>query len=144
MNWKEEAKRELRGYEALKASIPNLSDTLAEIAAAKTSLRSASDPSPIYGGGSTYEDRLTNLLTKEAAVKDLLRASRFRLRRIERGLAALSEEERAVALCFSAHRSGEAVEILTERLGLEQAQIYRIWNEALRRFTIAEYGLPEY
>lgn len=144
MNWKEEAKRELRGYEALKASIPSLTDNLAEIAAAKTSLRSSSDPSPIFGGGSTYEDRLTNLLTKEAAVKDLLRASRFRLRRIERGLAALSEEERAVALFFSAHRSGEAVELLTERLGLEQAQIYRIWNAALHTFTIAEYGLPEY
>lgn len=145
MNWKEEAKKELRMYDALQASVENVAERIAWIESQKTSLRSsASGTAPVQGGGNKYEDRLLDMIVQEERLRLTLEADKLRLALIERGLAVLSETERTVALTFAAHRSGRAVEILAEQLCREQAQIYRIWNDALYRYTIAEYGIPEY
>ena len=144
MNWKEEAKHELRNYRALQAACENIPLRLQAIRASKTSIKSSGDATPVQGGGNHYEDRLLDLIVEEERLKHTLKANRIRLALIERGLAVLSETERTVALTFAEHRSGAAVDILCERLSLERAQIYRIWDVSLYRYTIAEYGITEY
>lgn len=145
MNWKEEAKRELRMYDALRASVENVAERIEWLESQKTSIKSASSGvAPVQGGGNRYEDRLLDLIVQEERLRLTLDADRVRLGLIERGLAVLSERERMVALTFGANRSAAAVDILCGKLYLEQAQIYRIWNEALYKFTIAEYGIPEF
>lgn len=144
MNWKEEAKRELRNYAALKESIPNLKERIAGIRARKTAIKSSGDSTPVQGGGNKFEDRMLDLIVEEERLRYTLQASRIRLGLIERGLSVLTETERAVLLEFSDNRPSEAVELLRDRTGYERAQIYRIYDHALYRFTLAEYGIPEY
>lgn len=144
MNWKEEAKRELRQYEPLKASLPNIRLRLESIEARKTSLKSMSDDTPVQGGGSHYEDRLLDCIVEEERLKATYRADKIRLNLIERGLAVLNETEQTIVEEFARNRPGRAVEILADRIGYERAQIYRLYDAALYRFTLAEYGIPEF
>lgn len=145
MNWKEEAKKELQMYEALKSSVINVQERLKWCEAQKTSVQSANTGTvPIQGGGSRYEDRLLDLIVQADRLRLTLNANRIRLKLIERGLAALSKQDRLILTVFAENKPGDAVEILSEKLYLERAQIYRLWNAALYRFTIAEYGIPEY
>lgn len=145
MNWKNEAKQELRMYGSLKASIDNIAERMSWIDSQMTSLKSAAaGTTPVQGGGNKYEDRLLDLIVQKQRLKLTLDADKIRLELIERGIAELNETEKTVAMKFAQYRSGEAVEILTGLLYLERAQIYRIWDQALYRYTIAEYGISEF
>ncbi|MBQ6018901.1 MAG: hypothetical protein IJL26_01860 [Clostridia bacterium] len=144
MNWKEEAKRELRNYAALKESLPNIRLRIESIEARMTSLKSMSSDTPVKGGGSQYEDRLLNCLVEKERLTATYKADKIRLHLIERGLAVLNETERAIVEEFAQNRPGRAVELLADRIGYERAQIYRLYDVALYRYTLAEYGIPEY
>ena len=145
MDWKAEAKKELRTYKQLRESISISEDRIAWIESQKTAIRSASSgTAPVQGGGNKYEDRLLDLIVQGERLSLTLTANRTRLGLIERGLAVLSDQERKILLTFSSHRSAEAVDLLSAELYIERAQIYRQWDAALYRYTIAEYGIPEY
>lgn len=144
MNWKEEAKRELRNYTVLKESIPNLKERIAGVRAQKTAVKSSGDSTPVQGGGNKFEDRMLDLIVEEERLRYTLQAARIRLGLIERGLGVLTETERTVIMEFAENKPGKAVEILIEKIGYERTQIYHIWDVALYRFTLAEYGIPEY
>lgn len=144
MDWKREAKAELRNYRALQSACENIPLRLQAIRASKTSIKSSGGATPVQGGGNHYEDRLLDLIVEEERLRHTLKANRIRLALIERGLAVLSDTERTVALTFAEHRSGAAVDLLADQIDREAAQIYRIWNTALYKFTLAEYGITEY
>lgn len=145
MNWKQEAKNELRMYGNLRASIDNTAERLAWIESEMTSVKSASaGTTPVQGGGNKYEDRILDLIVQKQRLQLTRSANEIRLGLIDKGLAALTDTERQIVITFAENRSGVAVEILRDRTGYEQAQIYRIYNEALYRYTIAEYGIPEF
>ena len=144
MNWKEEAKKELRNYKELKMSIQNLKERIDSVRARKIALKSGADSTPVQGGGNKYEDHMIDLLAEEERLRYTLQATRIRLGLIERGLAVLTETERTVILAFSENRPGAAEDILRESIGYEHTQIYKIYNRALYRFTLAEYGITEF
>lgn len=145
MNWKNEAKNELRYYGSLKSSIDNTAERLDWIDAQMTSIKSASaGTSPVQGGGNKYEDRILDLIVQKQRLQLTRDANKIRLGLVEQGLTALSDAEREIVITFAENRSGVAVELLRDRTGYEQAQIYRIYNEALYKYTIAEYGIPEF
>lgn len=145
MNWKEEAKRELRAYAYLKESLPNIRSRLEGIRSRKISLKSSvGDPTPVQGGGNHYEDRLLDLIVEEERLKHTYRADKIRLGLIERGLQALTDSERQVLEIFAENKAGRAVDLLRDLTGYEQAQIYRIYGDAIYKFTLAEYGIPEF
>lgn len=144
MDWKQEAKRELRNYDALRESLPNIKARLESLAARKISLRSVGDSTPVQGGGNHYEDRLLDIIVEENRLKYTYKASKIRLELIERGLKVLTETERTVVEQFATNKPGKAVTNLIELIGYERTQIYKIWDEALYRFTLAEYGIPEF
>ena len=144
MNWKKEAKNELRNYTLLQQSIPNIKERLAEVRARKTSVKSAGDSAPVQGGGNKFEDRMLDLIVEEERLRYTLQANKIRVKLIERGLSVLTETERVVLLEFSGNRPSEAVELLRKTTGYERTQIYRIYDHALEKYTIAEYGITEY
>ena len=110
----------------------------------KTSLRSTSDSTPVQGGGNRQEDRLLNLIVESERLRLSLTAHELRMEVIERGLAALSDQDRLILETFARNRSGEAVNILSDTLFLERTRVYQLWDEALRRYTIAEFGLVDF
>jgi hypothetical protein len=132
-------------YGNLRASIDNTAERLAWIESEMTSVKSASaGTTPVQGGGNKYEDRILDLIVQKQRLQLTRSANEIRLGLIDKGLAALTDTERQIVITFAENRSGVAVEILRDRTGYEQAQIYRIYNEALYRYTIAEYGIPEF
>ena len=58
-------------------------------------------------------------------------------------LAVLDDEERLILDKFYIHRAKGNVGDLCERLNVEQSTVYRKRDNALRRFTIALYGVTE-
>ena len=144
MNWKQDAKDELRNYERLKMSLMNIKDRIQSLEEQKFSIKSSSDDTPVQGGGSKYEDKLLNLIVEQERLKHTYRANKFRVSLIEKGLASLNDVERTVVTEFSKNRPGIAIEIIADKTGYERAQIYRIYDAALYNYTIAEYGIPEF
>ena len=145
MNWKQEAKNELRVYPNLRASLGNTAERIAMIDAQMTSIKSASaGTTPVQGGGNKNEDRILDLIVQKERLQLTRDTNVIRLQLIENGLAALTETERDIVVTFAENRSGVAVDLLRNCTGYEQAQIYRIYNEALYRYTIAEYGIIEF
>ena len=144
MDWKREAKAELRDLPMMREAINNIPERIQMIEAKKTSLQASSDSTPVQGGGNRNEDRLLDLIVEGERLKYALQAHQLRLKLIERGLAALNETDQLVVKTFAEHRSGEAVDILTATLYVERSRVYQMWDTALRRYTIAEYGLTEF
>lgn len=144
MDWKREAKSELRDLPVMREAAKNIPERIAMIEAKKTSLQTAGDGTPVQGGENHHEDRLLDLIVESERLNYSLQAHNIRLNLIERGLAALNEQDRLIVTTFAEHRSGEAVNILAERLYMERSRIYQLWDQALRRYTIAEYGLTDF
>ena len=86
---------------------------------------------------------LDNIVERER-LKLVYHADRRLVRLIDRGLSALSKEERLVIDLFYIDRPRDYIEELIKRLGYERAQIYRIKDNALYKFTVNMYGITEY
>lgn len=144
MDYKKIAKAELRDEPAMRTAMDNIKDRIRSLEMQKTSLRSTSDSTPVQGGGNRQEDRLLNLIVESERLRLSLTAHELRMEVIERGLAALSDQDRLILETFARNRSGEAVNILSDTLFLERTRVYQLWDEALRRYTIAEFGLVDF
>lgn len=144
MDYKKIAKAELRDVPAMRTAMDNIKDRIRSLEMQKTSLRSTSDSTPVQGGGNRQEDRLLNLIVESERLRLSLTAHELRMEVIERGLAALSDQDRLILETFARNRSGEAVNILSDTLFLERTRVYQLWDEALRRYTIAEFGLVDF
>lgn len=144
MDWKREAKAELRDLPMMREAVTNIPERIQMIEAKKTSLQASSDSTPVQGGANRQEDRLLDLIVEGERLKYSLQAHEIRLALIERGLSALNDEDRLIVTTFAEHRSSEAVDILTAALFLERSRVYQLWDAALRRYTIAEYGLTDF
>lgn len=144
MDWKKEAKDELRNYERLKMSLQNIKDRIQSIEEQKFSLKSSSDDTPVQGGGAKNEDKLLSLIVEQERLKHTYKANKLRLSLIEKGLSALNDIERTVITEFAKNRPGVAVDIISEKTSYERTQIYRIYDSALYKFTVAEYGITEF
>ena len=144
MDYKKIAKAELRDVPAMRTAMDNIKDRIRSLEMQKTSLRSTSDSTPVQGGGNRQEDRLLNLIVESERLRLSLTAHELCMEVIERGLAALSDQDRLLLETFARNRSGEAVNILSDTLFLERTRVYQLWDEALRRYTIAEFGLVDF
>lgn len=140
IDWKDVAKRELRSYPHLKDSIKTLQNEIQHTEEEKTSLRSISDSPSVQGGSSTAEDRLNNLIIKADALKKNLYEARAEVQAVEDSLRHLTKIERQVVGQFALNRSSVAVENLISAIGYERTQIYKIWDQAVRKFVAARYG----
>lgn len=146
MNYRKAAEEELRAYTDLKGSLSNIKQRIAMLEDKSISVRAASSSTtPVMGGGNRYEEALIDCMAEKARLTELLKVNWRRVQLIERGLKALDETERAVINRFFIcdMRPEAAINCLIEELGYERAQIYRVRNRALYRYTIAEFGLPE-
>lgn len=145
MDWKREAKNELRDLPVIREAVRSIPERLQMIESKKTGLGSSStDRTPVQGGGTPYEDRLLNLIVEGERLTVNMEVNRIRLQLIERGLSALSAQDRLIVETFAEHRPSEAVDLLADKLYLERSRIYQLWDQALRRYTIAEFGLTDF
>lgn len=133
---------DLREYKAQLTSIQNLRDAIAECQTGIDQLHSTQyDKTPVMGGESGYEERILTNMDKIKRLNGNLSIARSKVARVDRGMAALDDEERIVLERMYVNQEREAIRRLCEDLNCEIAQIYRIRRRALNRFTRAMYGI---
>lgn len=143
MNWKEEATEKLRKYDAMRLAVQNLPEELKRLEQAVCAIRSArTDGTPVKGGSNRREDMLLSNLVCREELSRALRQARIWVSTADRALGALSPEEKLVLHRLYIHPERNAIERLCQELSLEQSSIYRKRDQALHRFTMALYGIP--
>ena len=144
MNWKREAVDKLKNYEARREALENIPKEIKRLESAYAGIRSATtDGTPVSGGGNTREDSMLSNIVHRDELKRRLREARLWVAQVDKALAVLDDEERLVLDRFYIHQAKGNVGELCERLNVEQATVYRKRDSALRRFTIALYGVTE-
>lgn len=144
MNWKREAIDKLKNYEAHREALENIPKEIRRLESAYVGIRSATtDGTPVSGGSNTREDSMLSNIVHRDELKRRLREARLWVAQVDKALAVLDDEERLVLDRFYIHRAKGNVGELCERLNVEQATVYRKRDSALRRFTIALYGVTE-
>lgn len=144
MNWKREAIDKLKNYEAHREALENIPKEIKRLESAYAGIRSATtDGTPVSGGGNTREDSMLSNIVHRDELKRRLREARLWVAQVDKALAVLDDEERLVLDRFYIHQAKGNVGELCERLNVEQATVYRKRDSALRRFTIALYGVTE-
>jgi DNA-directed RNA polymerase specialized sigma subunit len=145
MKWKECAITDLRKYTGMQESLINIPEKIKVLEIRFKSVKSASsDATPVQGGGNHMEDAMLDNIVERDRLKILYQADLRLVKLIDRGLKSLSNEEKLVLNLFYINRTKHYLDELSKRLGYEQAQIYRIKNNALYKFTISMYGIMEY
>ena len=144
MNWKFEAIEKLKEYTARKNAITSIPEEIKRLEEDAQRIRAAStDATPVQGGGSAREDMLlSNIVHREELQRRLSDALRW-VEIVDGGLAVLSDEDRLVLDRFYIHPMRGNVDRLCDDLAIEKAAVYKRKEKALRRFTVALYGLTE-
>lgn len=145
MEWDIEVKRMLRDYKYKQHSIGNLPKEIASLEDALQSIRSAtSDATPVKGGGNAREDRMLNNIVKREELKRNLKSVTGEVERIDSAMQALSEQDQELLeRCYISPMKGY-IERLQDELRLkDESSVHRRKREALRRFTIAYYGVEK-
>lgn len=145
VNWQKVAVEDLRKLEKMRHSLIAIREKQAALDLQSGVVRSSfRDSEPVSGGGgSGAEDRLISNIVERERLNGNYAATTRLVAQIESALELLDDKQRLVLNRFFINRCPDYVDRLCQELGYEQAQIYRIKNEALRDFTRAMYGIVE-
>ena len=141
MDWKKETIDELRKHGIRRAAVGSLRQRIDILETDFGRLKAVqTDRGVSRGGGSAAEDRLINNLMERERLTDQLQITKAYIRWMEMALQQLSPEEVTVLEYFFIDRPADYVDQLCERLGCEQAQVYRIKERALRELALRLYA----
>lgn len=144
MKWKNEAMDKLRRYDVMRNALRNIPEEINRLKEEAVMLRrTATDRTPVKSSRSRKDDALIDNLVKRQELEWTLKQVRQWLAGTDRGLMALSEEERLVLQRLYLYPQKDAVSRLCVELGVEQSSVYRKRDQALERFTLAMYGFAE-
>jgi len=144
MKWKAEAMEKLRRYDGMRQALRNIPEEIDRLKGAACSLRGATtDATPVKGGGNRREEALINNLVERQELEWNLQQVKQWLTVTDRGLAALTPDERLILQRLYLYPERNAMDRLCSELGVEQSSIYRKRDQALHRFTVALYGFCE-
>ena len=145
MDWRKISIERLKDYENRKTSLISIPEQLETLELEFTSIRAATtDGQEIKGGGgSKREDSLINNIVKRDELKRNLKIVRNEVAVTERGLKGLTADEEKILNKFYINRVRGHVELLCEELNFEKSRVYAIKEDALKKFTLACYGIIE-
>lgn len=144
LNWQKEAINDLRCHEKRKAALESLADEIRELRGRTYGTSSpAADAVPVQGGSSTAEERWIAAIDELERKKEVYRLTKRRVDAVERGLAALDEQQREILEAFFINRVQGHVQALAEKYHVEQSRVYQMKDQAVRDFTLARYGISE-
>ncbi len=144
MNWKREAVDKLKNYEVHRQALESIPQEIKRLESVWTGIRSAvTDSTPVSGGGSTREDVMLSNIVHRDELKQRMKEACLWVSQVDKALSILSDEERLVLDRFYLHPIKGIIDDLCERLNVERSAIYDRRDKALRRFTIALYGVTE-
>ena len=143
MKWNKEAVNDLRDMESLEAFIKSYPEQIKALEDDFISIRAnVTDKTPVQGGH--VEDSLINNIAKRERLTMNYAAALKRYTVIREAFDKLDDRQQLLLDRFFIHRQDRHVDRLCDELHLEQAQVYRLKDQALYRFTILMYGITEY
>lgn len=143
MNWKAEATRDLKSYPQRKQAVDNLKERIEILEEQFVSLKGVSVGEPVRCGLSKQEQKWLDNISERERLGFSLKIAEELIRLTEKGLEALTERERKVLEGFYINPQDNHVDLLCEELHFEKSSLYRLKDDALRKFTIAMYGTVE-
>ena len=142
MNWKTEAKEKLRRYDAMRLATINIPQELQRLEIDAQSIRSArTDATPVSGGGSKREEALLNNILHRQELHWTLQQAQAWLQITDRALTALTNQEKLILTRLYIYPEKGGLERLCKELDMESSSIYRHRAQALKKFTMALYGI---
>ena len=139
MDWKALAVDDLKHYNYLKIGIMNSRDKLRCIEARTEHGKLNSDRN-----SASPDSQLIDAIVEYERLRKNISISKDLIKMIERGLEALSEEERYVLREFYMQDADVNMLKLKEKLGYETRSVYRLRDRALAKFTLAMYGVQNF
>lgn len=145
MDWKTYAIDHLKDYDIKKTGVQLLDEQIKTLEMEFTSIRSAkTDGDPVRGSnGNRREDMLLTNIALRDELKENREITMRKIDIVEKGLSALTREERRILELFFICRPYNYVSRLCDELNVEQSELYRRKNRALKRFTMAYCGVVE-
>ena len=135
---------ELRDLEAKRQFLSSAPDRIRELRQRSTAIRSArADATPARGGATPYEEAMINNMAARQKLEANIRIVSRDVKWLEDGLEKLSESERLVLDRFYVHRVSGHVDRLMKELNMEQAQVYRLKDQALIHLARVLFGVVE-
>lgn len=139
-NWIFNAKQDLKEYASLKECLENIPEQVSEMESRIISLKAVQyDKTPVQGGMSGHESRLIDFIDKKERLLLNYEIAKAKVARIERGLSVLNDRERFVI--EKDFFEGWRIESICVALNYEERTIYNIKNTALKKFTLAMFGV---
>ncbi len=143
MDWKREAIDKLKNYAAHREALENIPKELQRLESVYTGIRSTAGRATVSGGGGSREDALLSNIVHRDELKRRLKEARLWVTTVDKALAVLDDTECLMLERFYIRRSKGSIDDLCEQLNVEKATVYRRRDAALRRFTIALYGVAD-
>jgi len=142
MNWIKESESELRNFTKIQNDIKTLSDQITSIDYETTSIKCTNfDRERINGGASRREDWIIENIMKKNELELYYAIAKKHMDLVERGLGSVTKEERRILELFYIERPKNYIDILCDELGYEQSNLYYHKDIALRKFTLAVFGV---
>lgn len=139
--WETICKKTLYDLHAIEAAVESLPEEIAMEREKMTSIKSAmSSSTPVKGGGSQYEDRINNCLTKIDLFTDNLKCAQKEVDITYRALGGLNDEEMHLLDVLYISRQKHAVSRLCDDLQCDERTIWRRASNALKKYCILRYG----
>ncbi len=137
MDWKACAVDDLRRYRLLKTSLLNCREKIGAIKETAASGRAAIKSR----GARRTDNRIIDAIVEIDRLRYNISAIEKLIKCIERGLRALSKEERLLLEKFFMSANPANIQEIKASLGYEMRTIYRLRDKALLKFTLAMYGV---
>ena len=129
MDWRQEAVSKLRCYESVRHAVTSIPRELQQLRTAAYRMK-----------GSAEECLLDNIVRRQV-LQETLDRSRRMVSQTDRALEYLEHWEKRILQRMYIYPERGAVERLCQELGMERSSVYRNRNKALRKFTMALYGV---
>ncbi len=144
MDWKHETIEKLKEYTVRKNAVVSIPEEITRLEEAVYGLRAVSaDVVSGSGGENTQEDKLLSNIVHRQELERRFADTQIWLATMDRALDLLDREDRLILERFYIHPAKGNVDRLCEELAIEKAGIYKRKDKALRRLTIAIYGITE-
>ena len=141
---KQEAIEKLKQYGAKRTALEDIPLEIRQLELGMQSIRSADpDSSPVRGSGAKREDVMLNNITYRDELGISYQQTKMWMKRMDKALAAMTAEERLILERFYITPEKKAADRLAGDLRVDIKTVYRRKDEALRKFTMALYGVTE-
>lgn len=144
-NWCVFAIQRLGDYEDRLTAVENLTDQIESLEDKVTAIRSAvTDSTPVQGGNENKREQMLIFnISMRCELQKNLEYAKKEISITEKGLATLTKAEKEVLHRFYINRTKGYIQRLCDDLFISQAEVYRMKDIALKKFTMACYGIVE-